>query len=282
MKTWGLILLLMFLSAGAAAGEEAFVGPEERGFPADYHGVTTHPEVGEGITKHAEDDQPGPQENFGLQPISDNELFAVFKADRFEYQSREGKPVLLWDVEGWVGRDYNKVSLESEGACAIDDEEIAEAGVELLYGRTITSYWDLQAGIRHDFRPDPDRTFAALGVQGMAPYRFEVEATAYISEDGDVSAGLEVEYDLLLSQRLILQPRLETGIAVQEVEEYGVGQGFTDIELGLRLRYEIRREFAPYIGVSWSRELGETADLAEDEGGDIETTSFVAGVRFWF
>jgi copper resistance protein B len=282
VKTWGLMLLVTLLLAATAAGEEDFVGPGEGGFPAGYHDVTTHPEVGEGITKHAEDDQAGPQKNFGLQPIHDNELFAVFKADRFEYQSREGEPVLLWDVAGWVGRDYNKLFLESEGTYSIDDEEIAEAGVELLYGRTIASYWDLRAGIRHDFRPDPDRTFAALGVQGMAPYWFEVEATAYLSEDGDLSAGLEVEYDLLLSQRLILQPRLETGVAVQEVEEYGVGQGFTDIELGLRLRYEIRRQFAPYIGVSWSRKLGETADLAEDENGDIETTSFVAGVRFWF
>jgi len=109
-----------------------------------------------------------------------------------------------------------------------------------------------------------------------------MEATAYVSQDGDVSADLKIEYDLLLSQRLILQPRLDTGIAVQEVEEYGVGQGFTDIELGLRLRYEIRRQFAPYIGVTWSRKLGETADLAEAEGDDIETTSFVTGVRFWF
>jgi len=109
-----------------------------------------------------------------------------------------------------------------------------------------------------------------------------VEATAYISEDGDLSAGFEAEYDLLLSQRLILQPRFETRVAVQEVEKYGVGRGVNDIELGARLRYEIRREFAPYIGVSWSRKLGETANLADDEGEDIEVISFVIGVRVWF
>jgi copper resistance protein B len=140
----------------------------------------------------------------------------------------------------------------------------------------------MQIGIRHDFEPDPDRTFAAFGIQGLAPYLFEIEATAYLSEDGDLSVIFEVEYDILLSQRLILQPRFETSIAVQEVEEYGVGQGINDIELGLRLRYEIRREFAPYVGISWSRKIGETENLAQAEGEDTNVTSFVAGLKFWF
>jgi copper resistance protein B len=111
---------------------------------------------------------------------------------------------------------------------------------------------------------------------------FEIEATAYLSEDGDLSVVFEVEYDILLSQRLILQPRFETSLAVQEVEEYGVGQGINDIELGLRLRYEIRREFAPYIGVSWHRKIGETENMAEAEGEETSVASFVAGLKFWF
>lgn len=282
MKIWALGIALMVLPAAGVAAENSSQPAGGHGYPADYREVSTDPQIGEPIKKYAEDAQEGAQKNFGVQTVHDNQLFTVFKGDRLEYQSREGKPILLWDVEGWIGRDFNKLYLESEGHWSIDDEEIAEAGLELFYGRTIASFWDLRIGVRHDFRPDPDRTFAALGVQGLAPLRFEVEATAYVSEDGDVSAGLEVEYDLHLSQRLILQPRLETGIALQEVEEYGVGQGFTDLELGLRLRYEFRREFAPYIGVSWSRELGETADFTEDAGGDIETTSFVAGIKFWF
>ena len=282
MKIWVLGIALIALPAAGWAADAPSPHAGEHNYPADYREVSTDPQAGEPIKKYAEDAQSGAQKNFGVQTVHDNELFAVFKGDRIEYQSREGKPILLWDVEGWIGRDFNKLYLESEGHWSIDDEEIDEAGVELFYGRTIASFWDLRLGVRHDFRPDPDRTFAALGVQGLAPLRFEVEATAYVSEDGDVSAALEAEYDLHLSQRLILQPRLETGIALQEVEEYGVGQGFNDIELGLRLRYEIRREFAPYIGISWSRKLGETADLAEDGGEDIETTSFVAGVRFWF
>jgi copper resistance protein B len=171
---------------------------------------------------------------------------------------------------------------KARGGWLTGEEKFEEAQTELFYSRNIGSFWDAQIGVRHDFKPDPDRTFAALGVQGLAPYWFELEATAYVSEDGDISAALEAEYDLILSQRLILQPRFETSIALQAVEEYGVGQGINDIELGLRLRYEIRREFAPYIGVSWNRKLGETADLAKIDGEDTDVTSFVVGVSMWF
>jgi copper resistance protein B len=222
------------------------------------------------------------QKNFGVQFVHDNQIFAVLRADRLEYRTGEGKENLLWDVQAWVGADYNKLWFKSDGTWLFDEDKYEAAEAELLYSRNIATFWDLQAGVRHDFKPDPDRTFAALGFQGLAPYWFEVEATAYLSEDGDLSAGFEVEYDLLLNQRLILQPRFETSVAVQEVEKYGVGQGINDIELGARLRYEIRREFAPYIGVSWHRKLGETADLADDEGEDIDVISFVVGARVWF
>ena len=203
-------------------------------------------------------------------------------ADRLEYRVNSGKNDILWDVAGWIGSDYNKLYLESEGAWLVEESEVGEAEVELFYGRNVASFWDLRLGIRHDFKPDPDRTFAALGVEGMAPQWFEVEATAWLSEDGDLSAALEVEYDLLLTQRLILQPRLETSVAAQEVEKYGVGRGINDVELGLRLRYEIRRRFAPYIGVSWHRKIGDTADLARDEGEDVEASFFVLGTRMMF
>jgi len=121
-----------------------------------------------------------------------------------------------------------------------------------------------------------------LGIKGLAPQWFEVDANLYLSDEGDASFGLEAEYDILLTQRLILQPRLELGVAAQDVPEYGIGAGFTGVELGLRLRYEISRKFAPYIGISWESALGETANLIESGGGDPDTTSFVAGVKFWF
>ncbi len=282
MKYLLLLCAVLLAPVTVSALEKPMAEAQERGFPEGYHEVATTPEVGEKIKKHAQDGQEGPQENFGIQPIHDNEIFAVFRVDRLEYQTKEGDEILLWDIEAWVGRDYNKIYFKSEGTYLLDDDKAEEISTELLYSRNIASFWDLQAGIRHDFRPEPTRTFAALGVEGLAPLWFEVDATAYVSEDGDVSASLEVEYDLLLSQRLILQPRFETSIAVQEVEEYGVGQGINDIVLGLRLRYEISRKFAPYIGVSWTQKIGETADLAEAEGEDTNVTSLVIGVRGWF
>ena len=274
--------MIAFLPVTGLAADEPFADPEDRRFPADYHEVHTAPQAGQGIQKHAEDAQEGAQENFGVQFVHDNEIFAVFRADRLEYQTNEGDPNLLWDVQAWVGGDYNKLWFKSEGTYLFDEETVEEGNVELFYSRNIASFWDLQIGASYDFKPDPSRISAAFGIEGLAPLWFEVDATAYVSEDGDISANIEIEYDLLLSQRLILQPRLESNIAVQEVEELNIGSGINDIQLGLRLRYEIRRQFAPYIGVSWSRKLGNTADLAEADGENINVTSFVAGVRFWF
>jgi len=282
MKIGLMVVLLMFWPVASAASDNSGDQTANNGFPSDYHAVETDPEPGEEIQKYAEDAQAGAQKNFGVQPIHDNEIFAVFFVDRFEYQTNEGNGDLLWDVQAWVGSDYNKLWFKSEGTWLTGPSEFEEAETELFYSRNIATYWDLQIGVRHDFKPDPDRTFAAFGVEGLAPYWFELEATAYLSEDGDVSAALEVEYDLLLTQRLILQPRLETSIAFQEVEEYDVGSGVNFIDLGLRLRYEIVREFAPYIGFSWHRNLGATADLVEDGGEDTDILSFVAGVRVWF
>jgi len=258
------------------------MNPDRQKSPADQHEGDTPRENGQEIQKYADDAQPGAQERFGLRPVDDNEIFAVFRGDRLEYQAKEREDTVLWDVQAWIGADYNKLWFKSEGLWLVDKNKFEEAEVELLYSRNVTTFWDLQAGVRHDFKPEPTRTFAALGVQVLAPYWFEVEATAYVSEDGDLSANLEAEYDLLLTQRLILQPRFEMNVALQEVKEYNTGQGINDIELGARLRYEIRREFAPYVGISWSRKIGETADLAEDDGDDIDETSFVVGVKVWF
>ena len=170
------------------------------------------------------------------------------------------------------------------------DDQTSPSGGDLelqaLYSRMIAPFWDFQVGLRYDQQygpgPDQDRTFAVLGVQGLAPYRFEVEPALFVSEDGDISGRLVGTYDLLFSQRLILQPRFESNIAASSVPRFGVGSGINDIQLGLRLRYEIRREFAPYIGVSWQRKFGDTADLARADGEDIHNLAFVGGFRVWF
>ena len=154
--------------------------------------------------------------------------------------------------------------------------------MQLLYSRNVADFWDFQVGVRHDFEPQPNRTFGAIGFHGLAPYFFEVDTAMFVSEKGEVSFRLEGEYELLLTQRLILQPKFETNLAVQEVRERGIGSGFNDVELGLRLRYEITRKFAPYIGVSWEKALGQTADFVRDEGEDTSVLGFVGGIRFWF
>ncbi len=206
------------------------------------------------------------------------QLFTLI--DRLEgVWPEEGDESLLWDAQGWWGGDLSKLWWKSEGD--IEDGDVGDAELQLLYSRAITAFFDVQAGVRQDLEPD-SRTYAVLGLQGLAPYWFELDAAAFVSEEGDVSARLEAEYDLLLTQRLVLQPRAETEVAFEDDPERGLGSGFTGVDLGLRLRYEIRRELAPYIGVEWSRALGETADLVRAAGGEDETTALVAGVRIWF
>lgn len=211
-----------------------------------------------------------------------DEIYTLVLVDRLEYQTNEGDDLLIWDGQGWVGGDYNKLWIKTEGEYSFADDALEEVELQALYSRSISSYWDLQAGIRHDFEPGPSRTFGVIGVQGLAPQWFEVDVAAFISEDGDVEARIEVEYDLLITQRLIAQPRAELNFAFQDNEELGIGSGLSTVELGFRLRYEVRREIAPYIGVSWNRAIGDTADFARAEGEGVSSLSFVAGVRLWF
>ena len=154
--------------------------------------------------------------------------------------------------------------------------------IQLLYSRRLSDFFDAQAGVRYDFAPDPERGFGVFALQGLAPYWFEVDASAFVSNEGELSARFEAEYDLLITQKLILQPTAEVNIAAQSVRERGIGSGINDVELGLRLRYEIERKFAPYVGTSWERKIGQTADYARNEGEDVDNLSFVTGVRFSF
>jgi copper resistance protein B len=207
---------------------------------------------------------------------------AFVLGERLEYQSNDGSPLLLFEGQGWLGTDKNKLWVKSEVEYDFDGERFEEAELQALWSRPISRYFDFQAGVRHDFEPDPSRTFVVIGVQGLAPYWFEVDGALFISGDGDVSARLEAEYELFLTQRLILQPRTELNFAAQSVEELGIGSGLSTAEAGLRLRYEFTRQFAPYVGVTWTRAVGETADFARADGEDPGALSFVAGLRFWF
>ncbi|CAN5254860.1 copper resistance protein B [soil metagenome] len=201
--------------------------------------------------------------------------------DQGETRVYDGRDGYLWDAQGWYGGDIDKLWLKTEGEGSFG-EKTEQAEVQALWSRAITPWFDVQAGARYDFAPEPERGHLVVGLQGLAPYLFEIDAAAFLSDEGDVSARLEAEYELLITQRLILQPRAEVNLAAREVRERGIGSGVNDVELGLRLRYEFAREFAPYVGVDWERKLGTTADFARAEGEDVGDISFVAGLRLWF
>jgi copper resistance protein B len=203
-----------------------------------------------------------------------------FQGDRLEAQVRDGADGYLWDIQGYYGGPTERLWFKSEGegefGAAPDDAE-----AQALYARAIAPFWDVQAGIRHDIG-GLDTTHAVIGVQGLAPYIFEVDTALFLSHRGDLTARLEAEIDQRITQRLILQPRIEANLSAQDIPELGTGAGLDQIEVGARLRYEIIREFAPYIGVEQSWRSGRSADFARARGEDPSATSFVAGIRFWF
>ncbi len=201
--------------------------------------------------------------------------------DRFEYQSGDGEDTFLWDAQGWYGSDINKLWIKTEGEYSFEEDTVEDAEIQALWSRAISPFFDFQAGVRYDFEPS-GLAHGVIGLQGLAPYWFELDAAAFVSEKGDITASVEAEYEMLFTQRLILQPRLELGFSFQDIPERETGSGFTDLSAGLRLRYEIKREFAPYIGFAWQRSLVDTADFARLSGGDVSRTVFTLGIRAWF
>ncbi len=200
--------------------------------------------------------------------------------DRLEAKVGEGENLYLWDAQGWYGGDIDKLWLKSEGEGAFGGE-VESAEVQALWSHAIGPWFDLQTGVRYDIEPE-GRTHAVLGVQGLAPYIFEVDAAAFLSDRGDLTARIEAEYDQRITQRLILQPRAEVSLAAQDIDSIGIGAGVSSVEAGLRLRYEIIREFAPYVGVGYETKLGRTADYARAVGENPDRVSFLIGIRAWF
>jgi copper resistance protein B len=221
---------------------------------------------------------------FSNDLMMDDQTYVYFIADRLEYYSTAGANSVQWDLQSYVGNNMNKLWIKAEGEALLRRKE-GEMEFQGLYNRAITSYFSLQTGLRYDIAyhqsSHQSRGLAVIGLQGMAPYFFEVDGNLFISEAGNISANLEAEYDMPITQRLWAQPRIATSVAVQEVPEWGVGSGWNNIQLGLRFRYEIKREMAPYIGISWNRKLGETADFAQLESEQASTFGLVGGLRMW-
>ena len=201
--------------------------------------------------------------------------------ERLEAGFDDDSETYAWHAQGWYGGDIHRFWWKSEGEGAFENN-LEDAELQLLYSRAVTPYFDLQAGVRQSYLEGQDRTDLVLGVQGLAPYWFEVGAAAFVSTEGDVTARAEAQYDLRLTQRLILQPSAELNFAAQDMPDLDMGAGFTDAEVGLRLRYEVSRRFAPYVGVEWTSALGETRDIREALGEDTQSTRAVIGLRALF
>lgn len=199
------------------------------------------------------------------------QIISFVQADRLEYQANKGSDRFLWEGQAWVGTDFSRLWIKTDGERNNQDGKTEDAEIQALYSRPVSSYFDVQAGIRQDLVPGARRSFGVVGVQGLAPYWFEIDTALFISHDGDLSARFETEYDLRFTQRLILQPRAEANIAFQDVPRLAVDAGLTAFEGGARLRYEFKREAAPYVGVSWEHVAGEPNRL-----------SFLVGLRLWF
>ncbi|MBV9724056.1 MAG: copper resistance protein B [Gammaproteobacteria bacterium] len=214
-----------------------------------------------------------------MMEMDDAAAFGRLLVDQFEWRAGDGADGPAWDAQAWYGSDYNKLWLKTEGQRLGDVTEDARA--ELLWDRIFSRWWSAQLGVRHDFGEGPSRDWLALGVQGLAPYFVQIEATAYLGDAGRSAARFRAQYELLLTQRMVLQPELELNAYAKDDPERNIGAGFSDLQLGMRLRYEIRRECAPYVGVAWFRRLGKTADLVRAAGQDPSLVQLVAGIRFW-
>ncbi|MFN7981305.1 MAG: copper resistance protein B [Vicinamibacterales bacterium] len=261
---------------------------------AHQHGTTQAPSAPDDHAAHQNAATPLPA---SIPPLTDADRKAAFPDvdghpahdrsvnyfvlfDQLEWQTGRGSDAFSWDTKGWVGQDRNRFWFRSEGDRAGGRTE--QAQTNLLYGRAIARWWDVTAGVRLDTLPDTPRSALALGVQGLAPYWFEVEASAFIEPSGRTHVRFETEYDLRITNRLILQPLLEFEVYGRADRERQIGAGLSAGEMGLRLRYEFRRELAPYVGVVWSRRFFETADLTRNAGHAVAGARLAVGLRTWF
>lgn len=224
----------------------------------------------------------GPMSSEGmrrLMQMDDSHRFATLMFDQLEWRGANGLQDGAWDAQGWYGGDVDKAWLKTEGT---HTGGWTDASVELLWDRSVSPWWNAQIGARNDFGTGPPRSWLALGLEGIAPYLFDTEATLYVGASGRTAARVKIDYDLYLTQRLILQPRAEVNAYGKSDPGRALGSGLSDLELGARLRYEFRRELAPYVGVNWSRLFGATADLSRADGRDARELQLTLGVRFWF
>ena len=212
--------------------------------------------------------------------MADDALFGRLLLDQLEQFHSDDANGQFWEAEAWYGNDRDKAWLRTEGERRSGTLESAD--LEAFWSHTVGAFWSTQLGARQDFDTGPKRTWAAFGVEALVPYWLDVEATAYATSSGRTAARLRAEYELLFTQRLILQSEGEMNLYGKSDPERRLGSGLSDVQIALRLRYEIRREFAPYLGVSWIRLTGATADFARQDRRAVVEWQALAGVRMWF
>lgn len=216
------------------------------------------------------------------QPVANDRFFGYGILNQNEIRTGQGQSIYRWDGEGWYGDNVNRTWLKSEGSLGWNTGAFEEAEVQALYSRAISPFFNLQTGLRYDFNPAPARLYGVFGVEGLAPMFIDIGAFVFVSDGGHYSARLEGHYDMRLTQRLILQPQLELNFYSTSERDRGIGSGLSDLDSGLRLRYEISRQLAPYIGVTYESKFGQTAGLARASGDRVNALRFVAGIRVWF
>lgn len=297
-SSWGAWLALLVASGVgvvASAGEEL---PSTADRPV--HGESAHRHEGE--PPPAPETPPLPQgmslddvldraaqpppEHYP-DPVPDDELRMFVLAEQLEYRLGAGeRDQLGWEAQGWIGYDYDRFWWKSEGEAVFDGADEGESETDLLYSRLITPFWSAQVGVQYAIEWEPgdtsDRWSGVVALQGLAPGMVELDASLYVSEDADVTVEIEGEYNLRITQRLVLQPRIELGLSAQDVPERNLGAGLTDANLDLRLRYELEREFAPYIGLRYRLLAGETGNRAEAAGLDDDAFFVFGGLRLAF
>jgi len=275
--------LLLSLSLGTVAAAQS-------SSPADPHAGHAQPaaqaspaksrELPAFIPRLTDEDRKAAFPDLDGHPAHDRTIHSFVLFDQLEFLAPGDERGIALDSKGWIGRDRDRLWFRAEGDG--DDQRLDEAQMHVLYGKQVSRWWDVVGGIRQDFRPGPAQTWAAVGIQGLAPYWFEVEATGYVGAGGRTHARLEVEYELLLTNRLIAQPLAEIELFGKSDPERGIGSGLSSTDLGFRIRYELKREFAPYAGIVWRNKWGKTADFAEAAGEQTGGARIVTGLRLWF
>jgi copper resistance protein B len=292
-RPWTLVVLavLMALAVPVWAQDHPMHGESAAHHNASAPPVPEfEPAIPEGMTLEEVLDVAGsPPPGDFPEPLVDDKIYAFFLLEQLEYRVATDNNTadhLGWEAQGWIGGDFNKFWWKSEGEAVFDGPDEGETEIDLLYSRLITPFWDFQAGVQYagewhenDYE---DRWSGVIALQGLAPYKLELDNSLYISEDGDITFEMEAEYDLRITQRLVLQPRAGMGVAFQDVPERRLGAGMTGVTIDLRLRYEVKRGFAPYFGVRSRFLVGETGNMAEARGEDSSQFFFLAGVLLAF